>query len=163
MLLADFKNARPVLCDGLQKIDADCDCVLIAGMGGENVISILENSFLPQRLVLQPMKNVDKLRGFLLKKGYKLEKDFIFKAENKFYNLIVALLGQDSLTEEEIVYGRDNLENPTKDFLEFLLNKINKNKEILNGLLDQNYAIKKAEIERESALYERLRAKGKTK
>ena len=34
-LLADYKNAKGILCDGLDKVDTDCDCVLIAGMGGE--------------------------------------------------------------------------------------------------------------------------------
>jgi tRNA (adenine22-N1)-methyltransferase len=158
-LLADYKNAKGILCDGLDKVDTDCDCVLIAGMGGENIIGILHNGFLPKTLVLQPMKNVDKLRVFLIEKGYKIEKDFLFKAESKFYNLIVATLGQDSLTQEEIIYGRDNLKNPTKDFLEFLKNKINKNKEILGGLSGEKFATINDQVARELALYERLRTK----
>ena len=159
ILLAEYKNAKGVLCDGLDLVDTDCDCVLIAGMGGENVIGILSKSFLPKTLVLQPMKNVDKLRAFLIEKGYKIEKDFLFKAEGKFYNLIVATLGQDSLTEEEIIYGRDNLKNPSKDFLEFLENKINKNKEILGGLSGEKFTEINDQVTRELALYERLRTK----
>ena len=70
LLLSEYENAKPVCCSGLEKIDRDVDCVLIAGMGGENIISILQNGFLPKTLVLQPMKNIDKLRVFLNKNGY---------------------------------------------------------------------------------------------
>ncbi len=162
-LLANYQNAKPILCDGLTGVDSDCDCVLIAGMGGENIISILTQSFLPKTLVLQPMKNVDKLRRFLLEKGYSVQRDFIFQAENKFYNLIVASVGKSNLTEEEIIYGKDNLKNPSKDFLQYLQNQINKNKEILGGLSGENQDKLNAEIKRESALYERLRTQREIK
>ena len=45
-----------VCCDGLEKIPRDCDLVLIAGMGGEEIVTILKNGFLPRKLLLQPMK-----------------------------------------------------------------------------------------------------------
>ena len=126
-------KAKGVQGNGFENID-NCDFALIAGMGGEEILSIIENSlFLPNKLLLQPMKNVDKLRAFLVKKGYKIVKDFCF-FDIKFYDLILCEQGKDSLTEEEIIFGRSNLILPySKDFLERL--KIEK--QTLNSLLEK--------------------------
>ena len=119
LLLPYGESVKAVVCDGLALVDDDCDQVLIAGMGGEEIISILSSApFKPQRLVLQPMKNADKLRKSLLVSGYRILKDYIFK-DSKFYVLIVATLGEDSYTDDEIFFGRDNLKNPTPEFIEF--------------------------------------------
>lgn len=162
-LLKDYPNARAVCCSGLTKIDTDCDCVLISGMGGENIIQILQEGFFPERLVLQPMKNVDKLRVFLMQNSYILEKDFIFKAEDKFYNLLIASKGTEVLTEQEITYGKDNLQNPSTDFLEYLQIQIAKNQTILNGLVGEQKELMLNKVSEEKALYERLRVKGQVK
>ena len=121
MLLSDYmgKRAKSVLCNGLALIDVDCDQVLIAGMGGEEIISILKTApFLPQKLVLQPMKNVDKVRKSLLSIGYAIKRDFIFK-DDKFYNLLVCEKGADIYTDDEMFFGRDNLREKPADFIEF--------------------------------------------
>lgn len=120
-LLAKLPNAnfKAVVCDGLDGVDEACDQALIAGMGGEEIIYILSKAkFLPERIVLQPMKNVDKLRKRLLSLGYAIEKDYIFKDE-KFYNLIVAKKGEDAYTEDELFFGRDNLKDKGEAFVEF--------------------------------------------
>ena len=127
-LLSSIEGARfkAVVCDGLDGVDDDCDQVLIAGMGGEEIIAILGKAvFLPERLVLQPMKNVDKLRKSLLLLGYRIERDYIFKDE-KFYNVIAAIRGNDSYTEDELFFGRDNLRERGENFLEFALRERDK-------------------------------------
>lgn len=111
-LLAEYSaegKAEGILCDGLNAVP-QTECALIAGMGGEEIIKILSAApFLPEKLVLQPMKNADKLRTFLVKIGYKIIKDYVFFAENRFYDLIKAERGKDLLTEEEREFGRTNL------------------------------------------------------
>lgn len=101
--------ATAVVSDGFDNISY-CDVALIAGMGGEEIINILKKSkFLPKKLVLQPMKNCDKVRKALISLGYKIEKDFVFFAEEKFYDLIVCTVGKDELSADEIEFGRTNL------------------------------------------------------
>lgn len=104
------------------------DCALIAGMGGEEIISIIDSAIkkgypLPERLLLQPMKNCDKLRAFALKCGYAVDRDFVFSDGGKYYDLILLKKGKDSLTDREIKYGRDNIKNPTSAFIERLLHR----------------------------------------
>ncbi len=113
-------RAKSVVSDGFQKID-NCSVALIAGMGGEEIISIIDKAkSLPETLILQPMKNCDKVRYRAVSLGYKIEKDFVFKAGGKFYDLIVLKKGNDLLTEEEAEFGRTNIKEKSADFIEML-------------------------------------------
>ena len=115
-LLADYiaeGKCIPVVANGLEGIKEPCDLVLIAGMGGEEIVSILAKFPLPRRFVLQPMKSREKVRRFLLSRGAKIERDCTFSEEKrtvKYYDLIVgAAEGGDVYSEREFRYGRDNL------------------------------------------------------
>ena len=105
-----------VVSDGLKNLP-DCDVALIAGMGGEEIIKILtEAPFLPEKLVLQPMKNVRKVREFAVGIGYAVMIDRVFSEGYMFYDLISLKKGEDTLTEEEKEYGRTNLTEPSAAF-----------------------------------------------
>ena len=63
----------PVCADGMDGLPEPPDCVLIAGMGGEEIVSILSRAArLPARFVLQPMKNAEKVRAFLVARGARI-------------------------------------------------------------------------------------------
>jgi len=106
----------PVVADGLKGIPY-CDCVLIAGMGGEEIIKILSEGYIPPKFVLQPMKNAEKVRAFLLGKGCRITQDDTF-SDGKYYDLIAGERdGGDCYDERELRYGRDNLKTPSAAFL----------------------------------------------
>ena len=120
------QTAQCVVSNGFEKIPF-CDCALIAGMGGEEITDIiLKAKSLPQTLILQPMKNCDKVRLCAVKAGYRIEKDFVFKSAGKFYDLIVLTKGQEVLKEEEIEFGRTNLLERPNAFAQRLQNQIEK-------------------------------------
>ena len=111
-------KAEAVVSDGFDKVTG-ADEALIAGMGGEEIVSILLNAkSLPERLILQPMKNAEKVRKTAVALGFKTEKDYVFKSGGKFYDLIVLSKGKDFLTEEEIEFGRTNLKEFPSAFIE---------------------------------------------
>lgn len=120
-LLEQYLNsgkAVSVVADGLNGLP-QTECVLIAGLGGEEIIKILSAApFFPQKLVLQPMKNSEKLRMFLIDKGYSIKKDYVFREGYMFYDLIVCERGKDVLTEEEIKFGRTNVRERGRAFTE---------------------------------------------
>ena len=122
-----------IVTDGLKNVPK-VDQVLIAGMGGELICDILKNAdFLPDRIVLQPMKNADKVRKTVIGLGYKMIKDYTFK-DTKFYDLIVCERGEENYSLDEIEFGRDNLKEKGEAFKEVILQKV--------AILDQ--AIKSA-------------------
>lgn len=101
------------------------DLALIAGMGGQEIVSILNKAKnLPQKLVLQPMKNSDQVRITALQLGYKVVKDYTFYCSNIYYDLICLEKGSDTLTPEEIEFGRTNLALRPKAFIDSLKIKI---------------------------------------
>ena len=60
-------------CDGLTQCSSDdVDTIIIAGMGGETIIGILENApwTLQKRLILQPQTKQTELRNYLAGAGY---------------------------------------------------------------------------------------------
>jgi len=135
LLSEELSNGKAIakVSDGFTNIP-NCDTALIAGMGGEEIIKILsEAKTLPDRLILQPMKNFDKLRIYCTENNFKIERDFIFYSENKYYVLIVISRGIDRLSQEEIEFGRTNLIEKSSDFLRFLDEKVNNTKEFLKA------------------------------
>lgn len=148
LLAAEIAAGRcvPVCADGLDGVQ-DADCVLIAGMGGEEIVRILSRAPLPERFVLQPMHNVEKVRRHLLARGAHIEEDFTFE-DGKFYDLIVGrAAGGDAYSDFEYRYGRDNLKSPSAAFLR----KLRKEADVLREALA-------ADVKREQreALLERL-------
>ena len=137
-LLAPFVEqgvAEGIVSNGFEKLPP-VDCALIAGMGGEEIISIINGAqSLPEVLVLQPMKNSEKVRVHLIEKGYKILKDYTFFSEGKFYDVVLAEKGEDFLTKEEIYFGRTNILVRPSAFVD----KWNlKKQEIIKYLSEQN-------------------------
>ncbi len=121
-----------VCADGMSGLPEMPDLVLIAGMGGEEIIHILSDADMPPLFVLQPMRNTDKVRAYLLSRGCRIRKDYTF-SDGKYYDLIVGEgTGGDEYSDWEIAYGRDNLKNPTPDFIR----KLKKEQDELRKLLE---------------------------
>lgn len=106
-------RCKSVCCDGLNGIEAEGELVLIAGMGGMEIIKILSEGFIPNRFILQPMKNAEKLRHFLIEKGCKICVDDIFY-DGKYYFIIKGERygGTDNYSPNQLKFGRDSLQNP---------------------------------------------------
>ena len=73
----DEGRCIPLVGDGLSVLPEPA-AVLIAGMGGEEIIKILTGQ-LPPIFLLQPMKNSEKLRRFLLERGANITLDYTFE------------------------------------------------------------------------------------
>ena len=112
-------KAVSVLGDGFFGVPSDVDEVLIAGMGGSEIVSILsdeKHGFMPKRFVFQPMHDSEKLRRYILENGGYIERDYTFQ-DVKFYDVIVGGKREDEgqvcdetpYTDAEYEFGRDNL------------------------------------------------------
>ena len=154
-LLAEYVRegkCRAVCCDGLKGVSADTEQVLIAGMGGEEIISILSEGFIPRKFILQPMKNADKLRKFLLDNGCKLTYDGIFKDE-RFYFVIKGERsgGVEKYTPACLAFGKDSI--GTVALEEFAAIELSKSEAHLSGC---NNATRREEILKEIELFKEV-------
>lgn len=134
-------RSRFVCQDGLADVVADC--AVIAGMGGLEILSVLNNArVLPQYLVLQPMRNQYDVRRYLLD-GYRVTLDVKF-FDGKYYDLILAQRSQTkcSATQLELLFGSTNLARPERDFIEWLRLEQNKLQQILTNCNDAEVADK---------------------
>lgn len=119
-----------VVSDGFENVGA-CDCALIAGMGGDTISDILAAAAgrLPEYLVLQPMKNSQRVRRDLVSLGYEILRDYTFR-DGKFYDVILAKKGgNETYTADDYIYGRDNLIEKSEDFVALVNSKIDELKE----------------------------------
>jgi tRNA A22 N-methylase len=119
-------KAESVLGDGFLGVPNTVGEVLIAGMGGAEIISILsdkKHGFMPKRFVFQPMHDAEKLRRYILENGGYIARDFTFE-DGKFYEVICGgsieargqVCGEQPYTEAEYEFGRENLQAYSEAF-----------------------------------------------
>ncbi len=98
---------KPIVSDGLDVIKAHIDQVIIAGMGGNEIISILSKTNpLPSDMILVPHQDANKVRRYLSGK-VGIKKDYIVEENNKFYPIIVTEQGTTVYEESELAYGKN--------------------------------------------------------
>lgn len=143
-------RVKSVLCSGLEKIDEGTRQILIAGMGGEEIISILKASYIPASFVLQPMKNVREVRDYLLSQGARITVDEVFSDGGKFYFVLKGKReGQgQAYTPVQLEYGLNLQSDAMK---EYLLSELSKKREYLKRPLN---ARSRAEIEARARILE---------
>lgn len=117
-----------LLMDGIQGLPADVDQVVIAGMGGQLICSILEQGKedlkMVESLILSPHKNAKELREYLVRSGFAIIKERVVKEGNHFYPILYVKKGPSTLTLSEALYGKNVVTD--SDYLEFLQKQIDK-------------------------------------
>lgn len=136
----------------LTKFDA-VDCIIISGMGGMLMLDILNGGDITKvkQLVLQPQKNISKVRRALHAFGFKIENEYIVYEENKYYNIINALRGsEDAYTDTEYLLGKKLLEQKAPLLKSFIAEEERK----YRNILPRTYGERRAEIEKILACFE---------
>lgn len=97
------------LCDGLKDISADeVDCIVIAGMGGDNIASILEAAPWTKEevlLLLQPMSKAEVLRRWLSQNGYQVTAEQLVADKGVIYPILSVCGGEMSSVTEAQFWG----------------------------------------------------------
>lgn len=79
------------LCYGIENASG-CDCIVVAGMGGQLIVDILERhggiAKKASQLILQPMNAPEKLRKYLWDNGYSIYRENLCSEKHKVYNVI---------------------------------------------------------------------------
>ena len=171
------------LSDGLSSLkEGECDCAVLAGMGGALVIKILEEgkncALSLKELILQPQSELSKVRSYLLENGYQVVAEDMVEEDGKFYPMMKVVRGEadvdytekipksferkletESIKVSDIAwlfdeYGEWLLKEKNQTLLQFLLKEKNLYSDILENL--ENMDSLKSEL-RQKEIREKLR------
>lgn len=152
-----------LLGDGLVPLrDKDFDLVIIAGMGGDLIIKILQKSFdlvKGKTLILQPMTQRDSVRKYLVENGFKIQKEAIVRDKNKFYEIMKFLPGQDQGSSCDYLFAKNLLEEKDlvlKEYLQVLLEKTENYIKKASQSKSPKAIKRRENLEREAKLYKEL-------
>lgn len=103
------------LCDGLKGISPDeVDCIVIAGMGGDNIASILEAAPWAKEetlLILQPMSKAEVLRQWLPSNGYQVIAERLVADKGVIYPILSVRGGHMTVEDGSQFWGGFLLDN----------------------------------------------------
>ena len=123
------------LGDGLSVINADeVDAIVISGMGGMEIKKIVENGPRFDNYVLSPQRDMRAVREAMSNLGYAPRFETVVREGKKFYFIMTFAVGSCNLSENELEFGRHNLQNPSSDFVEYIRTKLHE----YQALLDKN-------------------------
>ena len=115
------------LANGLAGIrPEEANVIAIAGMGGENIASILEaapwTADGQHTLLLQPMTHAELLRQFLMDHGYAITREALVRDRGTIYPVLEVKAGKMTLTPGQLYGGAKLLRDPLGD--RYIIEKI---------------------------------------
>ena len=132
------------LSDGVRALKKDeCDCVVVAGMGGALTIKIMEEGkdiFRSlKEFVLQPQSELQKVRAYLYQNEYSIVEENMVLDDGKFYPMFRVINGQsEEYHAIELCYGKLLLEQKNA-VLKTFLQKEKAVKELILSNLEQSF------------------------
>jgi len=117
--------------DGLSTLSVgnNIEQVIISGMGGLEIIKILENNHLKlEEFILQPQNNELKLKIWLNQNNYDIINDFIVKDRHIYYNVLKVKLGKTKKQKLfDLKFGKENFygNRDFYDYIEYNYTKLN--------------------------------------
>ena len=119
--LIGYDNIYFELTDGVDNIDTVCDVCVLAGMGHNTVISIIENneSYFRncKKIIIQVNSVVAQMRQYLSNHKFQII-DECMVYDYKYYQIMVVKTGQQQLNELQIEFGPVLLEKKGDVFLQ---------------------------------------------
>ncbi len=137
------------LSDGLKEVlPGECDAVVVAGMGGNLVIKILEEGkHIRQNVkewILQPQSELWKVREYLVANEYCIVDEDIVEEDGKIYPMMKVVNGiSESYQDIELQYGKCLLQKKHPTLLLYLDKEIRTKEQILKQLETENKAMER--------------------
>ena len=125
--------------DGLKNINSFFDTIIISGMGGILIKSILENDLdkiINKKIIIEANSDSYLVRKFLTSNNFIISDEYAIIDNNKYYEIIVFEKGNRFYTKYELTYGPKLLEKRDKVFLNEIRNKLDKLEKYLPNITD---------------------------
>ncbi len=147
-------NITPMFSDGISELPSDVDVVVIAGMGGFNVIDILKKN--PRKLknvstlIVDAHNAIPELRKQVCKMGYVIADEDIVYESGVYYEIIKFIAGEAIyLDDPDIEFGPILRNEKSLTFKEKYQSRINEIDKLLETKKIPESKIKKLNLEKE--------------
>lgn len=147
-------NITPMFSDGISELPSDVDVVVIAGMGGFNVIDILKKN--PRKLknvstlIVDAHNAIPELRKQVCKMGYVIADEDIVYESGVYYEIIKFIAGEAIyLDDPDIEFGPILRSEKSLTFKEKYQSRINEIDKLLETKKIPESKIKKLNLEKE--------------
>ena len=152
-------NIIPLLSDGLKNFnETNYDAINISGMGSETIIDILSIDILNPNatLILEPQKNANLLRKFLMDNNYMIVDELFIKDKGKYYPIIKAVKTNTKVhySDIELNFGPVILKKNSSIFNEYIDKQIKKYENSLKSSPNNEELIKRINNCKEVKTYE---------
>ena len=135
--LIGYDNIYFELTDGVDNIDTVCDVCVLAGMGHNTVISIIENneSYFRncKKIIIQVNSVVAQMRQYLSNNKFQII-DECMVYDYKYYQIMVVKSGQQQLNDLQIEFGPVLLEKKGDVFLQCYQKQLSHFQSLLSSL-----------------------------
>jgi len=146
--------------DGLNDVTNEYSTIVIAGMGADNIIEIVNQNInklaFINNIIVDSHTKTYEIRHFFVNLGYKIDKEVILLEDNFFYEIIRFSKGNEFYSELDYKYGPLLRKNKTPVFIDYYklqIGKINnillnndidskRKSELLNNLIEINEMLK---------------------
>lgn len=154
-----------ILANGLDGIGQDAaDTVVLAGMGGETIISILEKAPWTLkshiRLILQPQTKINELESWLKDNGYTILDAALACDEGRIYEVLYVGAGKQTAALEPLQMLLEKRERLLPEYIDRQLEKLQR---ALEGLEKSSNTNREELALKRKSLYELQRMREETK
>ncbi len=123
---------------GISTIESDVDTVVIAGMGGDTIVDILNNDsnllVNVEKMVLSPQSEWMKVRKVISSLGFYISNEILVEDGTKYYLIIEAKKGYKDYNDLELEYGPLLLKNKSLEFLSYYKKVLAEEKKVLEKI-----------------------------
>lgn len=154
----------PLFSDGISELPSCVNTIVLAGMGGDNIVSIIKSN--PEKLknvstiVVDPHSNAMQVRDEITKLGYSIAEEKIIKERNIYYEIIKFIKSDLAFyTDKDLEFGPCLRSEKSAMFKEKYSERIKKIDSLLKMKLPENRIEELNEEKRrlESILWKRLK------
>ena len=144
-----------ILMDGIENIPKDVNTVIISGMGGMNIVNILNrhknNLKNIDELILSPNNDYINVRKKVFRLGYYLEDEILLIDKRVTYLIMKLKKGKKRYSKRELVLGPILLQKRDKVFKKYLEDELRR-KKIIYSLTPKKYFYKRFKLKRDMKL-----------
>lgn len=129
------KNIKVKLGNGIDTIESDTNTIVIAGIGGDTTIDILNNGKDKlsniKSMVISPQSEWAKTREFITSLGFIIDEEVLIQDKNKYYLIIRFIKGKKTYSKKELEFGPILLQNKSHEFITYYSMLLEEEKKIL--------------------------------